>query len=80
MNLSVSFQDRKSTGICVEMLDCMVFKCYTFVFLSVKVSQKQTRMSLRRQVIKDVGDIPSGDQQEDEHLDDGDDIVKNCEY
>lgn len=61
------------------MLDCVVFKCYTFVSLSVKVSQKQTRMSLRRQVINDVGDIPSGDQQEDEDLDDRDDNVKNCE-
>ncbi|XP_035522438.1 BRCA1-A complex subunit RAP80 isoform X4 [Morone saxatilis] len=38
-----------------------------------RVSQKQTRMALRKQMIKDVSDIPSGSQQEDEALDDRDD-------
>ncbi|XP_035522432.1 BRCA1-A complex subunit RAP80 isoform X2 [Morone saxatilis] len=38
-----------------------------------EVSQKQTRMALRKQMIKDVSDIPSGSQQEDEALDDRDD-------
>lgn len=60
----------------VELLDCMALKCHTFVSLLVKVSQKQTRMALRKPRNKDVGEVPPGDQQEDESLDDRDDNVK----
>lgn len=55
----------------------MALKCHTFVsLLPVKVSQKQTRMALRKPRNKDVGEVPPGDQQEDEALDDRDDNVK----
>ncbi|XP_075957610.1 uncharacterized protein uimc1 isoform X2 [Anarhichas minor] len=46
---------------------------------SSSVSQEQTRMALRKQLLQDVSDVPSGSQQvdentqEDEALDDGDD-------
>ncbi|XP_068572755.1 BRCA1-A complex subunit RAP80 isoform X2 [Cebidichthys violaceus] len=46
---------------------------------SSPVSQEQTRMALRKQLLQDVSDVPSGSQQvdentqEDEALDDGDD-------
>lgn len=52
----------------------MALKCHTFV--SLLVSQKQTRMALRKPLNKDVEDIPPGDRQEDEALDDRDDNVK----
>lgn len=57
----------------------MVLKCNTFVSLLVEVSQKQTRMALRKHLNKDVGDTPPGDQQEDEALGDRDDNVKKSD-
>uniref|UniRef100_A0A8D0APX6 BRCA1-A complex subunit RAP80 n=1 Tax=Sander lucioperca TaxID=283035 RepID=A0A8D0APX6_SANLU len=49
------------------------------MFLLDKVSQERTRMALRKQILKDASDVPSGSQQigentqEDEALDDRDD-------
>lgn len=57
---------------------------YLFLSLLVKVSQDQTRMALRKQIMKDAGDVPSGshqiddDTEEDEALED--DNVKKCEH
>ncbi|XP_042354636.1 BRCA1-A complex subunit RAP80 isoform X3 [Plectropomus leopardus] len=52
---------------------------------SSSVSQQQTRMALRKQILKDASDIPTGSQpadentQEDETLNDQDNTVKNDE-
>lgn len=57
----------------------MILKCTSSVFLLIKVLQEPSRMSLRKQVIKDVSDTRSGDQEEEDTRDDGDDNVKKCE-
>ncbi|XP_029303348.1 BRCA1-A complex subunit RAP80 isoform X3 [Cottoperca gobio] len=54
-----------------------------FVSLLVNVSQEQTSMALRKQILKDAGDIPSGSQridlntQEDEALDDNEELLSS---
>lgn len=57
----------------------MVLKFNALVSVLVEGTQNHTRMALRKQVIKDVDNIPSGDQDQDEALDDSDNTVKKCE-
>lgn len=95
MNVSVTSKlpDRKPAGISeaglkiallygFEMLHVNLF-C---VSLSVKVSQEQTGMALRKQLIKDASDMPCESRQidrntqEDEAVDDRDDKVENREH
>lgn len=57
----------------------MVLKFNALVSVLVEGAQNHTRMALRKQVIKDVDNIPSGDQDQDEALDDSDNTVKKCE-
>lgn len=57
----------------------MVLNFNALVSALVKDAQNHTRMALRKQVTKDVNNIPSGDQDQDEALDDSDNTVKKCE-
>lgn len=57
----------------------MVLKFNALVSVLFEDAQDHTRMALRKQVIKDVNNIPSGDQDQDEALDDSDNTVKKRE-
>ncbi|XP_070700231.1 neurofilament heavy polypeptide [Pempheris klunzingeri] len=46
---------------------------------SSSVSQKQTRMALRKQILKDAGDVPSGSQQVDENMEEEETLDDNNE-
>ena len=67
-----------------KILDYVLTCNCLFLSLLVKVSQDQARMALRKQVLKDAGDVPSrshqidDDTEEDEALED--DNVKKCEH